>query len=188
MADTIAAFESKLSDWQRSIEAAKRLGVMKAAAASKRIINANISAATGGDMRLSGTAGSGTKRASGNVVSSKGAPQLGAVYRTSGESAIVRAFGPVQLVEGDTKPHTIGSRYAGVGKTRAARLADLADFGASRGGRRAVLRWGGNFAKYVKTPGTTGKHPWEHGVKEAEPVIKKIMGDEQDAAMRSVFR
>lgn len=188
MVDTLAAFESKMAGWQTSIEQAKRVGIFKAAAASKQVINAQIAKATGGDMRLSGTAGSSTKRASGNVVSSKSAPQLGAMYRTSGESAIVRAFGPVQLIEGDTKPHVIGSRHAGSGKTRAARLADLADFGASRGGRKAVLHWGGFYAKYVNSPGTKGKHPWEHGVQEAEPVIAKIMSDEQDKALRSVFR
>jgi hypothetical protein len=67
-------------------------------------------------------------------------------------TAIVRAVGPWQLIESDTKPHTIGPKRRRANSRRQA--AVLTPYGP----RRAVHH-----------PGTRGQHPWAKGVERGTP-------------------
>ena len=75
---------------------------------------------------------------------------MGAKYTvrgTTNPTAVVKATGPLQLLERDTKPHTIAPRpRRGQTKRRALRLAN------------------GAFVAGVNHPGTKGKEPFGRGV------------------------
>jgi hypothetical protein len=92
----------------------------------------------------------GTRRMSG--VGRSGA-RIGVGYDVKGLSnptAIVKARGPLHLLEYGTRPHRIEPRRGGA---RALRVP------AARRG----------FAMHVNHPGTTGKYPWAKGVAKAMP-------------------
>ena len=76
---------------------------------------------------------------------------------TANPSALVQARGPWQLVENQTRAHTIRPRR------RRARAA---------GGAAVATPWGPR--AYVIHPGTRGKKPWARGVAAAEPKVQKI--------------
>jgi hypothetical protein len=70
-------------------------------------------------------------------------------------SATVKATGPWQIIERDTKGHTIQPR--------------------KKGKRKALRLPNGGFRRSVPHPGTRGKHPWEKGVKASGPKVSKVM-------------
>lgn len=86
----------------------------------------------------------------------------------SSGTAVIRATGPVQLIENTTKPHRIPRARA-------------------RGGRRVVVIPGVGVRAWANHPGTRGKHPWAKGVAVAVPRVPKIVDAELDRTMRKHF-
>lgn len=140
----------------KELQDAQRRGVQRGAMHVTRAVRDEVRAATGGDMRLSG-------------VGKKGA-RVGAKYTLRGgvnPSAVVKATGPMQLLEHDTKPHKIAPRRRrGQAKARALRLAD------------------GRFVAAVNHPGTRAKRPFEKGVVKTRGDTGPIFDREVQAAIR----
>lgn len=101
-------------------------------------------------------------------VGKKGGP-IGVTYKAgvfSGDpTALVKATGPFHLLERDTK--------AGVRARKRRR---------GRGKSRFI----GPIAGYYH-PGTTGKHPFEKGVRAVEPVVAGILRRAQADSLRKTF-
>lgn len=101
--------------------------------------------------------------------------RLTARYNPAGRSAHVvvkvQAVGPWQIIESDTKAHTIGPR------TRGRRGA----------GRRAVVTPAGVFRR-VRHPGTHGRHPWQHGIETAAPEVPDVVMAEIRVELARQFR
>ncbi len=98
-------------------------------------------------------------------VGAKGA-KIGVRYDVAGPTAVVvRMTGPAHLIERDTAAHEIGPKR-----------------------RRALHLVGGDFrASVAHHPGTKGKHPFEHGVALARPLVPRLMMHEQAKSLRKVF-
>lgn len=103
-------------------------------------------------------------------VGKKGA-RIGARYDLTGEnSGIVKAIGPLHLLERDTKPHDITPK-----KRRA------------KGGKAAVRLADGSFRASVQHPGTKGQHPFEKGIDDATPKALRAMANPvTDAVKRGI--
>lgn len=114
-----------------------------------------INPASGGDLRLSGV---GKKGARVNV-------RFTLAGSTLEPTARVKATGPLQLIENDTK--------AGV-RPRKRR--------SGRGSKRFVGPIQGYFH-----PGTKGKHPWFKGVEAARPPVAKLFQSQTSTLLRSIF-
>lgn len=143
----------------RDLQAAQRRGVAKGALHVTRGMRDEVRAATG-DMKLSG-------------VGKRGA-RVGAKYTVKGTTnptAVVKATGPAQLLEHDTKPHTIAPRRRrGQSKARALRLAD------------------GRFVASVQHPGTRAKKPYEKGFLKTRGQTGPIFDREVQAAIRGALK
>lgn len=87
--------------------------------------------------------------------------------------ALVKAVGPWQLIENDTRPHRIVSRYSGGTRSRRAQTGVFGPIrpGSIRGGRRAVVLTPYGYRRYARHPGTRGKHPWQKAMNRATPRI-----------------
>jgi hypothetical protein len=102
-------------------------------------------------------------------VGKKGA-KLGVRYTVLNTTAIVRATGPLHLVERDTKPHVIGPK-------------------SRKGKRRGAVRLpDGQFRGVIHHPGTKGKHPWAKGAEAARPIVADEMSKTAIRAVTEVFR
>jgi hypothetical protein len=146
----------------KELQQAQVKGVQKAALFTTRSIRDQIRSATGGDMRMSGVGKRGTK--------------LNAYYDVKGRvnpTALIKARGPLQLLERDTSPHEIRPR-----KRRKAK---------GQSGRKALRLSDGNFRGTVRHPGTRGKHPWAKGVAKSRGKTEQIFEDEiHKAIVRAV--
>jgi len=160
MVDSAAGLARSLAKAGKAIETAQRDAVARAALASKRTIEAERDRATGGDGRLSGVGKRGAK--------------LGVRFDLKDTEAVVRATGPWQLIERDTKS-------AGIIRPKSRRR------GRRRAGGAKALA-GGGFGPYgaVRDKGTTGKKPFEKGAKRSRrPVAKQMRGAFSKAVARS---
>lgn len=130
----------KLENAARSVESAGRAGVRSAALAATTVIRHEVAAVVPSG-RLSGVGKSGAKVSVGFDV--KG---------TTNPTALIRARGPLHLVENKTKPHPITPkrRRGGAGKV-GLRLKD------------------GNVRSAVNHPGTKGQRPFAKGTAKAGP-------------------
>lgn len=160
--------------------------VGKAAQVLKASVEANLRSAVGSDLRMSGVGKAGAK--------------VGVRYTVKGTqnpTALLRATGPVHLVERDNKAHVILPR--GVGRvqgrrTKANRRAAKQDlynalFGGSVGRGVKPLAFGnGRFAYRVRHPGTKGKHPFEKGVERAAPIAQRILANACTKSLAEVFK
>jgi hypothetical protein len=81
---------------------------------------------------------------------------------------LVRATGPVHLIESDTKAHPIP-------KAR------------KRGRKRYVVIPGVGVRSSVKHPGTSGKHPWRKGVARAKVAAPRAVQEETRKQMGRFF-
>ena len=206
------ALADKLRAAAGSMEAAQAATVKQVAEQSKATILANIRSATGGDQLLSGA----KRPAPGPRKSGKKRTprekKIGVSYRVrdgvNGPTALVRATGPLQLVENDVKPHFVVSRFAvanaysqvittgkRAGKTRKgrntreARIASVAfGLGSVGGGRRAVLNLGGGTYRRWTTSHSQGRHPWRRGVEEVTPTVIGIHADNQRKALLAALK
>ena len=138
-----------------AIEQGQAKGVRIAALAITNSIRDEIRSATGGDMRISG-------------VGRRGA-RVGArfdIKGTQNPTAMIRAIGPLHLLERDTQPHLIKPR--------------------SRRGAKA-LAIGDGFAASVEHPGTRGKHPFQRGFDRKQAEVPGIVQAEIRKAMAGTF-
>lgn len=165
----------KLSSYANAIPDANAKAVGAGALVVKEAVVPLMAAATGGDLILS-------------RVGRKGA-RVGVNYKvTPGDNAtaIVRAFGPAHLIERDTKPHFIASKRAFKGrKTTRKERQDIVAFlgslnaltGANGGklsGVGARVLFNGQWVTLTKPVSSKGKHPFERGVRIAEPKIHNV--------------
>lgn len=86
-------------------------------------------------------------------------------------TALVRARGPWQLIENSTRPHVIVPKRRRRVRTR----------------RGAVLTPQGPRAR-ISHPGTTGKHPWERGLRSSEHLVRQAVQREFHQALVKAFR
>lgn len=131
---TMAQFANQMRDAPEVLRTQERAGVNQSALAITNTLRDYIRAASGGDMRLSGVGRRGAK--------------VGArfdVKGTTNPTALIRATGPLHLVEGNTSAHRIPRE------------------GRRRRGRARVVVVNGHPYAYVNHPGTWGKRPWARG-------------------------
>lgn len=148
------------------LQSAQFRGVQKAALEAKNIINAEIRKVAGADMKLSGVGRSGSR--------------VGARYDIKGKTnptALVRAFGQLQLIERDTGPHLIVPK----GRIRKKR---------GRGFRKGAkaLTIGSNLRPAALHPGTKGQRPFARGAEKAAKVTPKIFQEQIDYGLRRAWK
>lgn len=154
---TLPQLARQMSDLPGQIRAQSRVAVNASALTITNTLREQIRAASGGDMRLSG-------------VGRRGGTRVGARYDVKGTdnpTALIRATGPLHLVENPTSPHVIPKQGATRGRGRNKRA-------------RVVVVNGRVFAR-VNHPGTRGKQPWRKGVTAGVPkgtrAYMNTMGD-----------
>lgn len=116
-----------------ALQAGQMKGVRAASLYVVRGIRAEIMVATGGDNRLSGVG--------------KNGKRVGARYDIKGRvnpTALIKATGPLHLIERDTSAHEIKAKR--------------------RRGGNAALKVGDKFYRSVEHPGTRAKRPFGKGV------------------------
>jgi hypothetical protein len=96
---------------------------------------------------------------------------------------LVKATGPYQLIERDTKAHTIPKQLDVLNVARRRRQL-RAGFRA----RRPLNIPGVGWRRSVHHPGTRGKHPFEKAVREFAPQAPKVFRAEVASAMAKTFR
>lgn len=149
---------------------ADRSAVSEAGLLAKRLHLDELRKATGGDLRMSG-------------VGSEPGAKVGARYDVlSGDKgAVVKATGPVHLLEHPSKAHTIIPKQVGRGsKGRGSKRANKqalydALFGSKYAGAKPLKTpWGPRYR--VEHPGVRNpKKPWQRGFRRAAPVIKRTV-------------
>lgn len=184
------AFESRKAESER-----------KVAARFVDRVDARIKAAVGPDRVLSGTT-----RTTGRKRSNRGGKAAGRIQayaKAEKAGTLVAVRGPLQLAENDVAKHVVVSQYVkGAGytrvnakgktvkgrSTRESRQASvLFGLGAAGGGRRAVLHWGNNYARYTFAS-SKGRHPWRDGVAEASKEIPSVHAQVQLEAIASAVK
>lgn len=173
------AVGSRMSKLSAELGAATRTAVERGAFEAKRTIAAEIRRASGGDNRLS-------------KVGSQPGAKVGVRYDIKGEinpTALVRATGPVHLLEHVSKAHLIIPKKTGRGsKGRGSRRENKqalydALFGNQWAGVKPLKTpYGPRFR--VQHPGVKQpKKPFETGFKKAEPRVRREVG----SVTRSAF-
>lgn len=178
-AKSLSEFAAKSSAYaQVGIPGASRAAVEKAALYVTQAARTSIAAGSGGDSRLSN-------------VGRAGGARVGARYDVKGTdnpTALVRATGPLHLLDNPTRPHQITAKVR-KGRSRAARESFYnAIFGGS-GGFAGVspLRtpYGPRFR--VQHPGTRGKSTFRSAVDRARPFTSRIFAEEYRQQMRKFW-
>lgn len=144
----------KLAKFRTKLVGAQREGVRVGALLATNTIRVELRA-TVPSGRLSGVGRRGARLSVG----------FDAPSSTTNPQAVVRARGPWQLIESNTRPHTIKRRR-----------------------RRALAGRGFGPVASVDHPGTKGKHPWTKGVRRAEPQLLAAMDAAVFKAMQEAFR
>ena len=157
-----------------------RQGVQKAALVATTAARASIAAGSGGDSALSN-------------VGRQGGAKVGArfdVKGTQNPSALIRATGPLHLLDNPTKPHTIVPRGLKKGRSRASR-GDFynALFGGGSGfGSAKPLRTPYGPRYRVQHPGTRGKRTFWRGIDAARPLVPLTFRTEVSRQMVRHFK
>lgn len=206
-ADLARKFEAMIT----ATEEATRAGTEAAALAVTTNVRTRMSAATGGDFMLSGTARITDAPGSARKYKRK-ERKVGARYRLIGRgaqtTAVVGATGSAQLVEGDIDRHYVFSRFAradGV-RTRSRSYRDPdAPIGSKRrirvdtrsaakifgvnvtGDRRAVIKFNGVVRRWT-TAKSTGRHPWRNGVDASRQQVGEVWTTAHRRALVETFR
>jgi hypothetical protein len=96
---------------------------------------------------------------------------------------LVKATGPFQLIERDTKGHQIPKTLAAAGSDKRKRQQR-----AGFRGRKVLSIPGIGYRRSVHHPGTQGKHPFEHGFGRYSPGVANVYQRQVAAAMQRTFR
>lgn len=115
--------------------------------------------------------------------------RVGVRLQKGSKSTVVQATGPLQLIERDTRAHTIprtvGTRRL---RTAAGRLSHQREStGRVLSGRKILVINGSIVTGPVNHPGTTGKHPFDKGVAAAEPAALQAAHNIFAKSLASVF-
>ena len=164
-----------MANFAKTIEAGSVDTVKRSAEVAKAEQLKRMKSDSGGDLKLSGV-----NKAKGRA----GNAAIGVNYKVGpGATAVVKATGPLQIINNDTQSRRIGSAWAG--GTRARRSVAIGPVAASSsgGGRRAVLNTPFGFRRSVRHPGTKGKDTWQLGRRDAEPKIRKTMSTRTTAVI-----
>lgn len=156
MPDSLTTFLHKTTKMGGELQRLEQRTVLIAAMAVKKSVQAQLAAAGVQNGKLRGVGKRGAK--------------VGVRYDMAGKKALVRATGPFQLIERDTKAHQIP-------RARGARARK----------RYAVIP-GVGVRAYANHPGTKGKHPWAKGVVAAIPVAEKAGGLALGQAIAKAYR
>lgn len=139
MTTTLLGFAQRMAHAPEVLKATEKDMVRAAALAVTLAERESVSSATHGSNRLSGVGRKGAK--------------LNVGFDLKGSTALVRARGPLHLIESDNKAHVIVPRR--------------------RRGRRALAGNGFGPVASVNHPGTSGKHPWAKGLATGIPAAEK---------------
>lgn len=101
----------------------------------------------------------------------------------AGTGAVVRATGPYELIERDTKAHVIPKQLDALNAARRKRQL-RAGFKA----RKPLNIPGIGFRRSVHHPGTHGKHPFERAVAAYTPKAVGVYQRQMAAALQRTFR
>ena len=105
----------------------------------------------------------------------KGGARINVRYTRAIEHVLVKATGPWQFIEYDTKPHVITSKgLRGTRKSRAAAVTAGTPLRRRTKASPTRLNINGSFRAYVKHPGTKGQHPFRDGAKRAQPELPQV--------------
>jgi hypothetical protein len=160
MATSAAGLANKFYATASGLRQMNASAVGAVALRSKNLLLNELTKAIGSDHRMS-------------RVGRKGA-RLGVRYDVKGTdnaTALVRATGPWQLIEGPTKPHEITSKAGRRGR-----------------GRRKPISTPYGPRMSAQHPGTRGKHPWQKGKAKAEKEAVDIYAKAQRKAVARAFR
>jgi len=203
---TTQQLDTLFSNMVEAIETRQKVAVERVAANTKKHLERELSAASGGNMALSGfsrTTG-GRRKVAGPLQPGVG-KKIGVGYKTfpDGRGALISGRGPIPLVEHDIPKHVVVSRHArGAGFTRtnakgkqvkgrnsigSRNASVLFGLGAAGGGRRAVLHWGGNiFARYTFAS-SKGRQPWAKGSRAAGGEVARIFQQSEMEILENVL-
>lgn len=167
------------------LNAGARNGVFEAALTVTGSIRRELGSDTGGRNMLRGVGRKGAKLSVGFDI--KG---------TQNPTALVQARGPWQLLERNTKSHSMARRTGNVyvrGRNAQGRVTHTKTdktFNRAAKGLVQVIPGVGprNAAGFKPHPGTTGKHTFEHGVDRAIPVAEAIVARNTFATYAGVFK
>jgi hypothetical protein len=154
--NSVAEFVGKIDQAGKAIQKVNRDAVNDAALAGKRIIEGSIRTVVP-DMRLSGMRNA----------------KVGVRYDIKGSrnpTALMRATGPLHIVENATGAHTI---------PRA---------GGRRRRKPKTLLINGSHRRSVRHPGTKGQQPFAKGKAPATPVMTTIIKKRMTKTLIEVFR
>jgi hypothetical protein len=127
-----------------------------------------------------------TVRAGTRVVGKRGAKlTVTSKLENNGTQAFIKAVGPWQLVENDTKQHFIGP--AGVTKTAKGSRSGRASARA-RVGRAKALRTPYGIKRWVYVRGTKGKHPWKRAFDKTAAEAPKALAQASKIEVAKVVR
>lgn len=175
---SIANFAVRAGTWSSVGQPlADRKSVEAAALFTVRMARASIRAGSGGDSRLSNVGRNGAR--------------VGARYDIQGArnpTALVRATGPLHLLDNPTKPHQITAKVK-KGRSRASRSAFYnAIFGGDGGFANTTPMRTPYGPRYrVNHPGTKGKQTWKRAVDAASPAIPRLFAAQQRTELRRYF-
>lgn len=181
MASNVGASISKrMGKLEREVRGAQRAAVNRASLELKKATEAEIKRIAP-SMRMSGV---GRKR---------GGARVGVRYDIKGKdnpTSIVKAYGPLHLLERDTKAHPIFVRAETARGRGSARINLERRLGQAFGGvgayRFGVLKLAeGVFRRIVQHPGTSGQKPYEKGIERGTPkALKELHGSMSNAVKR----
>jgi len=98
---------------------------------------------------------------------------------------IVKASGPWQIIEYDTRPHPI----PGLSGAKASRKTGLTKtFGPAYRGLRKPIAFDGIVRRTVWHPGTKGQYPFHKGAALARPLIPKVYSAAIKSELIAIFR
>lgn len=151
MAKTLGQFAAQSRNLGRNVQKQAEASTKKAAVTVTNAARQRITALSG-DGKLSGVGRNGTR--------------VGArFFMQDPTTAMVRATGPLQLVERDTKPHEIRPKR-----------------------RKRLSIPGVGVRAFANHPGTKGKHPFEKGTNTSLPAVPRIYQQGAAKALRDTFR
>lgn len=138
-------------------------------------------------------------------VGKTGAPLTTRIYKAGSAEqpqSVLKAVGPWQFIENDTKAHVILPKSFGSRRTRRQIAEGLFTRAAGRRLSRGRRTGGDAFIGaqhagalktprgprvYVRHPGTKGKHPWKHGVERGAPAASLAWAQAVRADLRRQF-
>lgn len=168
----------RINKLQVAVEKGRVDAVKRSAEKAKAAQLAVMRSDSGGDLKLSGV-----NKRKGRA----GGATLNVNYRVRSSgmtaTALIKATGPLQIIDGDTSGHVVRSAYGSntrgtVGRRRGSSRGFIGPVigGQFSGGRKAVLNIPGvGFRRTARHPGTKGKDTWKRGRKDAEPKVATEM-------------